>query len=623
MVTSKSICFEPKSISDPSISIIPAGKFSYHTKASIYMDGKDVNVSVEGVAYYPVDSDPKLTLDPPFSASIPKSPIVFVANGASFATHYNPSDRCDLLSSIKGYTGTYLPLLCELWAPRGMIISPPPGWAAINSYRGFEYFQEKLAKLGFIAVSVNLDRIDELGIGYGLSLIEAKASLIGATIEYFQKLNSDLTSVLYEHIDFELTGLMGHSQGGEAAIVAAQESKGWPDVVIKAVLAVAPTDIYWSEMLNTDAGTDREDEMWKSLTISQFAFMVILPAADGDVFHCAGAKYYDRAIPKPCKIQLYVHGANHNYFNSRWLIDDSLGVIAPLPNGMRLWEQDPSSGKIKIYFDSSRRLPLSLDLKRVDHEQILSVYGCAFFRDILRGEPDMNLILFHRRRPDGVKFDNVHFSFQHMNSLTVDNHEDQNGIERNSLNPPQPTSQSHGLKAKEYLFAQPPLPWARGTYPEIVTYTFFGFTIGMITDYIGRNGIFRSQLTGGLIQNLTGKDVYIRVAEVAMADPPDDKLIGFKKEKRSGFELGLQDKKGVTWVHSDAVGGLPRPYYRGHGNAQDPFTVTKTMLATMRFPLECFKRVNPHLDTKNIVSILLRTNLRDIRPLAFDDLQIL
>ena len=281
-------------------------------------------------------------------------------------------------------------------------------------------------------------------------------------------------------------------------------------------------------------------------------------------------------------------------------------MIAPLPNGMHLWQLDPSSGKIKVYFDSSRRLPLSLDLGRVDHEQILSVYGCAFFRHLLRGEPDMNLILFHRRRSDNVKFDNIHVSFQHMNALTVDNHENQNGIERNSLNPPQPTSQSHGLKANEYLFAQPPLPWARGRYPDIVTDSFFGFTIGMITEYNGRNGIFRSQLTGRPIQNLTGKDVYIRVAEVAMGGPPDDKLIGFKNEKRSGFELGLQDKKGVTWVHSDAVGGLSRPYYRGRGTAKDPFTVTKTMLATMRFPLDCFKRINPHLDTGNIVSILLR-----------------
>ena len=56
-------------------------------------------------------------------------------------------------------------------------------------------------------------------------------------------------------------------------------------------------------MLNLYVQSDREDEMWKSLTISQFAFLVILPAADGDVFHCAGAKYYDIAIPKPCKIQ--------------------------------------------------------------------------------------------------------------------------------------------------------------------------------------------------------------------------------------------------------------------------------------------------------------------------------
>ncbi len=165
-------------------------------------------------------------------------------------------------------------------------------------------------------------------------------------------------------------------------------------------------------------------------------------------------------------------------------------------------------------------------------------------------------------------------------------------------------------------------PWFDGA-PPILTHTFFGFTTGTITEYNRKNGIFRSQLARGLIQDLTGKDVYIRVAEVALATPPDDKIIGFKNEKRTRFELGLQDKKSVTWVHSDAVGGLPRPYYRGQGTGLDPFNVTKTMLVTMRFPSECFKRLNPRLDTKNIVSILLRTNLRDTRPLAFDDLQIL
>ena len=71
MVTSNSPCFEPKSINDPSITSLPAGKFSYHTNAGIDADGKSVGVSVEGVVYYPIDSDFELALDPPFSVSVP------------------------------------------------------------------------------------------------------------------------------------------------------------------------------------------------------------------------------------------------------------------------------------------------------------------------------------------------------------------------------------------------------------------------------------------------------------------------------------------------------------------------------------------------------------------------
>jgi hypothetical protein len=598
------------------------------------VDNDEVEIDVEGVVYYP--SDPNAAISPlgpsPFTNSLAKVPIVFVANGKSVPTHFNPFDRCDGIPPVKGGT------LCEVWAipPGNKQLSPPKGWEAINSYKGLEYFQEKLAGQSIISVSVNLDRIDDIlkfkrtgtnDIRFGLSLIEAKANLIRASIDYFQKtINKDPFNVLNNRISFETTGLVGHSQGAEAVIVAAQKGKGLSGVDIKGVLAIAPTDYYWNSMLQVLGDTEEEDEMWKSLKISQFAFMVIIPAADGDVYHCPGAKYYDLANPKPFKSQLYVHGANHNYFNSRWTIDDTLGVMVPHPNGTLPWEQDPSTGKIKIKFDPTRKLPLPIDLNRNDHQQILSVYGCAFFRYLLWSETQMDQILFHWGRPDGVKFDNIHLSFQHINSLTVDNHEDGNGIKLNSLKPPQPTSQSGGLKATEFLFAQkiPGFNFDPIKVKSNNNYTFFGYSTGMITDYNRRKGIFSSKLTKGPVQNLTGKNLYIRVAEVAMDDPPDDKTIGFKYANRSGFELGLQDNKGVTcWIHSDAVGGLSRPYYRGQGmKAGDQFMVTKTMLETMRFPSDCFKRHEAKLDTKNIISILIRTNLLDTRPIAFDDLQI-
>ena len=133
-----------------------------------------------------------------------------------------------------------------------------------------------------------------------------------------------------------------------------------------------------------------------------------------------------------------------------------------------------------------------------------------------------------------------------------------------------------------------------------------------------------------MARDLTDKDVCLRAAEVYIeGDKHDDIKTGFKGKDRLGFELGLKDINGFRlWVHSDAVGGLSRPYYRGNPNGKQPdppFYRTKTMLETLRFPSECYKRQGPpRLDIKKIIAILIRpTNLVGKRALAFDDLQIL
>jgi hypothetical protein len=450
-------------------------------------------------------------------------------------------------------------------------------------------------------------------------LLERKRELIVASIKYFMERNTDPNSPFYNHIDFESVGLMGHSQGGEVAILF-EEKKDQiitsGSIRIRGVLALAPSD----------AGC--YENKCSSVKYSGYAFMTILPAGDGDIYDNAGAKFYDRAIPERFKIQLYVHGANHNYFNSQWLFwDDSygFGAVAQTPQGR---------GKILLTFDAKHKLPLPL-MTYYEHQQVLSVYGCAFFRRILQGDNYMNLILNHHRLPDGVKSNNVHFSFQWNHAVTVDNHEQQGGIRYNTLGG---STSSFGSKANEYPFKQ-----------ELNTPfndSFFGDTTGMIIQGKGilfshfykeikGKTIYRSELEK-VARDLTNKDVYIRAAEVYLFDnpndfdKPDDIITGFKDKDRLGFELGLRDINNFRmWVHSDAVGGLSRPYYRGNPFVNGKITegsiffITKTMLETLRFPSECFKRQDPRLDIKNIVSILIRTDLFGKRALAFDDLQIM
>ena len=69
-----------------------------------------------------------------------------------------------------------------------------------------------------------------------------------------------------------------------------------------------------------------------------------------------------------------------------------------------------------------------------------------------------------------------------------------------------------------------------------------------------------------------------------------------------------------SWVDSDEVGGVPRPFPR------NPATM-KTMLKTLRFKSGCFS-VGARLDLTSVHAIMLRFDRTDGRALALDDLQI-
>ena len=272
----------------------------------------------------------------------------------------------------------------------------------VPNYLGYEYFQRDLAKMGFVAISVDCNA--QNGMGYSTTIIERRADLIIGAIAVMQQLDADAASVLFGHIDFGRVGLMGHSQGGEA-VVLVPEVVALPGVAIRAVLALAATEG------GATSGTPRG-----------YAFMTILPASDGDVWPNDGAVFYDRVQPAPFKSQLYVHLTNHQFYNRQWLDDDSLWPAAA---------------------------PTAPVLARHDHERVLTAYGCALFRATLLGQAT-TAYLAGELLPGGVAAQHVHLSFQQADALTVDNHEDGNGIGINSLGAP--TLQQGGMSADEYPF---------------------------------------------------------------------------------------------------------------------------------------------------------------------------
>ncbi|MGE3821626.1 MAG: hypothetical protein AB7I30_19620, partial [Isosphaeraceae bacterium] len=517
-------CVAPPVGPDPSArNLYPVGNASYDDPAGVVIDGIPFRVS--GTVYYPAQDDGP---NQPFHARLAglgRVPIVFMAHG-NHATFRDPNN------------------------PLNESCGNPGGFVEIPNHEGYDYLQRALARMGIVAASVHSNQTNCKG--FSATNMRQRAELILASIAHFQALDANAASVFHQKLDFRKVGLMGHSRGGEAVVVA-PEIIGLAGVTVAGVLSLAPTDA------GASSGAPKGH-----------AFLTILPAGDGDVRSNDGAKYYDQARPDTFKCQVYLHRGNHNFFNRQWPQDDSKG---PPP------------------------------LSRSDHERVLLSYGCAFFRAALLGHDTVSY-LRGTRLPAGVPTGEVHLSFEPNRNVTIDHHEDGNGIGQNSLG--RPTQRSLGLTADEFRLSRTGAPQFNPT--------FFGATTGMVARSRQPSGEFRSELDRAV--SLRRREIWVRAAEVYNREtiPP----------AATGFELGLEDVKGeLAWVDVDDVGGLPHPFDR---RADDLATFgvdfTKSMLKTVRFPGGCFSAANPRLDVDQIQAVRIRLNRGDQIPIAFDQLQI-
>jgi hypothetical protein len=501
----KALCVAPPVTYDPSaLDLFPVGTQDYNGGAVTVPSG--FHYTIKGSVYYPADDDGDKK---PFNkrlANLGRAPIIFLIHGRHSAG------------------------------------SP--------SFRGYDYFQQQLARMGFIAVSVDENETQDNDEEGWTTNIVNRADLAIASIQFFQGLDAGGDPIFGGRIDFARTGLMGHSRGAEAVIVI-PERITLAGVNIRAVLSLAP--------VNSGASSGKP---------KGYAFMTILPAADGDVIDNNGAQFYDQASPGPFRSQLYVFFANHNYFNRQWLNDDT-----------------------------NAGLPL---MARPDHERVLSAYGCAFFRNTLLGYATLGF-LAGTMLPAGVLTDNVHLAFEGKKEL-IDNY-DGHPIAVNSMG--QPTTQLAGLAAADFQFHQ-----GAGSFNP----SFFGETTGMVAGLKQTQGQFRSQLDKS--HDLHNREVWVRAAEVYEGSVPTG---------ATGFSLGLEDGNGaVAWVNVDDVGGLPRPFDRKTYDLAQRYRTdkTKTMLCTFHFPASCFLAADRRIALKDVRAVHIRLDRNDKHALAFDDLEI-
>lgn len=218
---------------------------------------------------------------------------------------------------------------------------------------GLNYLVEKLAKNGYIAVS--MDMSSAYLWKYGDNDDKEKSVYIADKQMESLRLANDGNSMGYPvdlqgKIDFGKVGLCGHSRGGEAIfdIALKQKEKGQP---VEALLSVAPT-----------FSQDIAEKKWTDTVIS-----ILVPELDGDVAALDGLSI-DESLAGKTDISHYatvLKNANHNYFNAN--ISDNDAVL------------------------NHSEAELEAQLSAKEQETFLSHFAVDFFNASLKGKTEDTL----------------------------------------------------------------------------------------------------------------------------------------------------------------------------------------------------------------------------------------
>ena len=214
---------------------------------------------------------------------------------------------------------------CQIANPR---VTPPvpSGGSAPNcsvferNDLGYGYLAANLASHGYVVASIDQDQLMYYQDGNAKGMHQRRL-MIAAQLDAFYQANQvalpddadhNLGAQLVGKIDMSRIGLMGHSRGGDAVSSFMDYNRTRPApgrrYNLAGVISLAPVD-------------------YESRAPYGSAYLSILPACDGDVSNLQGARFFERSQyaqpgdPFP-KIQMYVLGTNHNFFNTVWAADN-------------------------------------------------------------------------------------------------------------------------------------------------------------------------------------------------------------------------------------------------------------------------------------------------------------
>jgi dienelactone hydrolase len=426
----------------------------------------------------------------------------------------------------------------------------------VESFKGYDYLAQHLARWGFFVFSVDLQQVNDVSFSTRQQQF-ARAEIILQVISLLRS-----SSIFDRLINTSRIGLVGHSMGGEAVVVAQHlnvtESRGFG---IQGVVSIAPTR--WHPEIVMPAG--RYMQLFGSLDqLTTFINPSDVPLASG------GMRFYDRA--ERDKTLFWLYGMRHNPFNSLWVAagDFAEGHIADLA------------------------------LPEAEHQRVAKCLINAFFQDALfhrvqyRGYMDGTVF------PQSVRHLEIHTSHSGHPRVVVDNFGD--------------------ADTQAGLAAEAPLNKTINSRGQAANAS--GAGLGVWEDEQHSTIPHSPHSTAGLRLSWTAPAEY-RTDTAGIVGSPEDvialRLAQFLDDPAlnpvampADLFVVLSDGTQEAAVRLGAVAQIPYP---------DASAVPLSMMRTVRLPIDAFRAVNPALNVLNIQSVRLGLTARPTGHILGDDFE--
>jgi hypothetical protein len=275
------------------------------------------------------------------------------------------------------------------------------GVPMVDSYRGYDYLGRALAAQGFVVVSIGANGVNAGPQGEVQDM--ARAAVGNEQLRLWRDLAAGggplagalrdartakaVASPFRGRLDLQRVGLVGHSRGGRGMMwqVADKHAGQVPGGVrVQAAMTLASPEPAAIDPAEPDP----------ALVADYRTTRVPLLVWNGNCDYGAGGAWDWLVAPSRAPIhRMLVHGANHNFPNTRWS-----------PSGGLLFAEDDADrgGHPRPGQCVGRQVrQVERQLTEVEERRVLTTYLAAFLGRYLKGDTSQDAVLDGRRHPLG------------------------------------------------------------------------------------------------------------------------------------------------------------------------------------------------------------------------------